>query len=119
MESSEIEKQIQELDDWTKTNIDSRELKRALGVKLALQGWAYRAIAKGLNVSSSFISKWRKRFKEAGIAGLRLSYKGAKSYLTEKQRQEVINWLRAQEYWDLSELESYLIKQYDVVFKYY
>ncbi len=45
MESQDKDKQIQELDEWIKTNLDSRELKRALGVKLALQGWAYRAIA--------------------------------------------------------------------------
>jgi len=117
MESQNQEKQIQELDEWIKKNLDSRELKRALGVKLALQGWAYRAIAEVLNVSTSFISKWKKRYQEIGIEGLKLSYQGAESYLTEQQRQEVINWLKEQEYWNLSELECYLIEQYDVVFK--
>ena len=117
MESQKREKQIQELDEWIKTNLDSRELKRALGVKLALQGWAYRAIAKVLNVSKSFISKWKKCYEDSGIEGLKLSYQGAESYLTEEQRQEVIEWLKLQKHWDLSELECYLIEQYDVVFK--
>ncbi len=117
MESQNKEKQLQELDEWIKKNLDSRELKRALGVKLALQGWAYRAIAEVLNVSTSFISKWKKRYQEIGIEGLKLSYQGAESYLTEQQRQEVINWLKSQKYWDLSELECHLIEQYDVVFK--
>lgn len=117
MESRNIEKQLQELDEWIKSNLDSRELKRALGVKLALSGWAYRAIAEVLNVSTSFVSKGKKRFKEAGVEGLKLSYQGAKSYLTEKQKQEVITWLKGQKYWDLSELECYLIEQYEVVFQ--
>ncbi len=51
MESQDIEKQVQELDEWMKSHLDSRELKRGLGVKFALQGWAYRAIAEALNVS--------------------------------------------------------------------
>lgn len=117
MESQDKEKQLQELDEWIKTNRDARELKRALGVKLALQGWAYRAIAEGLNVSTSFISKWKKRYESSGISGLKLSYQGAESYLTSQQREEVIEWLKAQKHWDLSELECYLIEQYDVVFK--
>ncbi len=117
MESQSREKQLQELDEWIKTNLDSRELKRALGVKLAWQGWAYRAIAEVLNVSTSFISKWKNRYEDSGISGLKLSYQGAESYLTEQQKQEVIEWLKAQKYWDLSELECYLVEQYDVVFK--
>ena len=99
-----MEKQLQELDEWIKSNRDSRELKRALAVKLALQGWAYRAIAKMLNVSQSFVSQWKKRFFESGIEGLKLSYKGAKSYLTAQQKEEVMSWLKEQKYWDLSEL---------------
>ncbi|MCZ8054114.1 MAG: IS630 family transposase, partial [Microcystis sp. LE19-12.2C] len=30
---------MEELDKWIKTNPDSRELKRAIAVKLSLQGW--------------------------------------------------------------------------------
>ncbi|MEB3282136.1 MAG: helix-turn-helix domain-containing protein [Lyngbya sp.] len=96
MESQNLEKQLQELNEWIKSDLDSRELKRALAVKLSLQGWAYRAIAEVLNVSKSFISKWKKRYQFGGIEGLKLSYKGAKSYLTEQQRQEVIYWLQQQ-----------------------
>ena len=55
--SQKLEQQIKQLDDWIKTNPDSRELKRAMAVKLTLQGWTYRAIASILNVSNSFISK--------------------------------------------------------------
>jgi transposase len=112
-----IEKQIHELDEWIKTNPDSRELKRALAVKLSLQGWVYREIANLLNVSDSVVGQWKNGFKQKGIEGLKLSYKGAKSYLTEQQKQQVLTWLQMQEYWDLSELECYLVEEFDVVFK--
>jgi transposase len=118
MENSEkLEQEIKELDEWIKTNQDSRELKRAIAVKLTLQGWTYRAIASILNVSNGFISKWKSQFEQRGINGLKLSYKGAKSYLNQEQKQEVFSWLYQQEYWDLSELECYLVEQFDVVFK--
>lgn len=117
MTNPDKNQQIQELDEWIKSNRDSRELKRALAVKLALQGWGYRAIAEILNVSKSFISKWVNRFLEGGIEELKLSYQGAKSYLTAQQKQEVIYWIKEQKYWDLSELECYLVEQYDVVFQ--
>ena len=35
MSSQAKEKQIQELDEWIKSRLDSRELKRAVAVKLA------------------------------------------------------------------------------------
>ncbi|NES85737.1 MAG: hypothetical protein F6K10_32470 [Moorea sp. SIO2B7] len=55
--SQKLEQQIKEMNDWIKTNPDSRELKRAIAVKLTLQGWTYRAIAGILNVGNSFINK--------------------------------------------------------------
>lgn len=60
----EKEKKIEELEQWIKTNPDSRELKRAIAVKLALEGWVYRAITKTLIVSNAFISKWKKSLKK-------------------------------------------------------
>jgi putative transposase len=116
-EAQKIENAIKDLDKWIKTNPDSRELKRAIAVKLSLQGWTYKAIADILNVSKSFIGKWKTQFEDRGIEGLRLSYQGAKSYLTKAQKQEVINWLQQQEHWTLPELESYLNNQFDVSFK--
>jgi hypothetical protein len=38
------------LDDWIKSNLGSGELKRAIGVRLALKGLAYRGIAEALHV---------------------------------------------------------------------
>ena len=112
-----VEEKIQELDEFIITNPDVREFKRALAVKLALQGWKYQAIAELLVLSKSFVSQWKNLFDLQGIEGLKLGYKGSKSYLTKEQKEKAIKWLQKQEYWDLSELESYLIEKFDVFFK--
>jgi len=117
MKDKHIEKQIQALDEWVKNNSDSRELKRAMAVKLNLQGWDYRSIAQVLHVSNGFISKWNKRFKEFGVEGLKLSYKGSMGYLTKQQKQEVINWLNQEQNQRLEKVKCYLKEKYGINFK--
>jgi deoxyribodipyrimidine photolyase len=78
---NEKERQIEGLINFINSNGDSREMKRALAVKLALQGYVYRAIENILNVSQGYVSKWKKRFITQGIPGLRLGYRGAKTKL--------------------------------------
>jgi putative transposase len=117
MEAKHIEKQIQALDEWVKNNSDSRELKRAMVVKLTLQGWTYNSIAEFLNVSNGFISKWNKRFKQSGLEGLKLSYKGSSGYLTKQQKQDVINWLNKDDNQGLETIKCYLREKYGINFK--
>ncbi len=45
-QTGKIEEKIKELDEGIKTNPDSRELKRALAVKMSLQGWLYTSIRR-------------------------------------------------------------------------
>lgn len=117
MSSESKEKEIKALADFLNSNPDPREIKRALAVKLVLSGYAYRAIKESIGVSYGFISKWKTSFEARGIPGIQLAYKGSKSLLTKEQTEEIIAWLLSQEHWDVSELEMYLIEQYDVVFQ--
>ncbi|HEY9808622.1 MAG TPA: helix-turn-helix domain containing protein [Halomicronema sp.] len=105
MESQAKEKQIQELDDWINNCSDDRQLKRAVAVKLYLQGRTYRSIAEALNVSPRSISNWKKRYESKGISELKFSGQGAASYSPSQPRQEVIEWLKSQAHWDLSKIE--------------
>lgn len=114
---SDQEKQIQLLKDFIKSHPEPRELRRALAVKLALEGYVYRNIQNILEVSVGFISKWKKAFDFGGVLALKSGHKGAKSYLNPREKQEVIEWLIEQKAWDISELEVYLIDQYDIVFQ--
>ncbi|BAT56830.1 transposase (plasmid) [Nostoc sp. NIES-3756] len=48
---------------------------------------------------------------------MRLNYKGRKSYLSDKQREEVLSWLQTKEIWELGELEYKLAFEYDVIYE--
>lgn len=113
----ETEKQLEILKDLIKRNPKPQELKRALAVKLALEGYSYRSIQKILEVSVGFISKWKNAFEFGGIEGLKSRHQGSQSFLSRSEKEEVIDWLIQQEAWDISELETHLIERYDLVFK--
>jgi putative transposase len=108
---------IESLKKFIDSRPDSRELTRALAVKLTFEGYAYRAITEILQVSNAFITKWKKSFEEEGIEGIKLGYQGRKRYLEPQQREKIINWIIAQKSWSTSEVERELMERYDVVFK--
>lgn len=96
---------------------DSREYRRALAVKLALQGYLYEAISDMLDVTPGFISQVKKAYETAGTAGLTLKYQGTPSYLSSEERQAVIAWLKSQPEWSIERLHDYLATTYGVVFQ--
>ena len=96
-----MEAELQILEEFIKTNPDSRELKRVLAVKLALSGYAYRAIQEIIGVTPGFIAKWKKEFISAGIEGIILKYQGSRPYLNAEEKQELIQWIINQSHWDI------------------
>ena len=70
------------LEELIASNPDPRELKRALAVKMRIQGHKHREIQPVLGVHSSYISRWESRYQEQGVAGLRLKYRGSEGYLS-------------------------------------
>jgi putative transposase len=96
---------------------DSREYRRALAVKLALQGYAYEVISDMLDVTPGFVSQSKKAYETHGTAGLALKYKGSQPYLSASQRQAVIDWLKAQQEWSVERLSAHIETTYGVVFQ--
>ncbi len=109
--------QLNELIKFIKSRTDSRELKRAIAVKLVLEQYSYLKIQSIINVSLGFITKWKNAFLSQGIEGLLLRYKGAKPLLNPAERQGIIEWLKQKDYWDLKELYSYIWSNYKISFK--
>ena len=105
------------LEEFIKSNPDARELKRALAVKFVKVGKSYREIMELLNVSLGFISKWRHIYEEEGTTGLRLRYKGRRSYLSQEETEAVVAWLKKGDYWTLEQLRNHLHEEYKVVYK--
>lgn len=107
---------LDDLNEFIQSNPDPRELKRAVAVKMFLQGYQHREIQGVLGVSEGFISKWTQLYEQLGGAGLRLGYLGSVGYLKPEQRQAIIAWLQTKDYWNLAELQGHIQDEYDVVF---
>lgn len=96
---------------------DSREYRRGLAVKLALQGYLYETISNMLDITPGFVSQAKKAYETQGTAGLTLNHKGSQPYLSAEERQAVIDWLKTQQEWSVERLREYILATYDVVFQ--
>ena len=65
----------------------------------------------------SFISEWKKAYLEQGVGGLELKYQGAKSLLSQSEREAVLAWLQSQEAWTVEQLRAHVEESYQVVFQ--
>ena len=109
--------EIAQLESFIKSNPDTRELKRGLAVKMAIQEYPYKKISQLLGVSGFSIGDWKKRFKANGIEGNKVGHKGSRKYLTDEQLSEIVEWLSKRAYWHLDELINYLDNQYGIIYK--
>lgn len=105
------------LEELIKSNPDPRELKRALAVKMRLQGMKHREIQQVLAVHSSYISRWEKKFQEGGVEKIRLGHKGSKGYLDETKRIAVTEWIRQKSERNLWEVIDHLESSYGIIYR--
>ena len=107
---------ITEIENFITQTKDAREVKRALAVKMILQGQHYLKIQEILQVSQQFISKWKNIAIFDGVHSLKVKYQGRKNYLTSQEKKEMIHWLREQDYLRLWDLKKYVQEKYNVIF---
>ena len=107
---------MEDLVTLIQSNPDPRVLKRALAVKMSLQGYLLKIITEVLQVSAPFVSKWKGVYLTEGSTALNLGYEGPKPLLSIEQRNQVLAWLKERNNWNLHELECYLIEKFDVVY---
>jgi putative transposase len=94
MMSQQLQQAIAELEEFIVQNLNAREVRKGLAIKLVYQGYLYEEIQRILGVSLGSITGWKQVYEENGIDGLKLNYKGRKSYLSTEQREEVLSWLQ-------------------------
>ena len=93
------------------------EFKRAVAIKMFISDFKTEDICRLLNVSDSFVSKWKMIYENKGAAGLKVNYRGSQGFLTEDQRYEIIFHLRNQPYYSIEELRDYIERYYGVVYE--
>ena len=108
---------MQSLEQIIDYSRDARELKRALAVKMFQRRMKNQDIAKLLQVSPSFISKWSLIYEEQGALALLLNYQGKVGYLSDEEKQEVILFLQQQAHFSVEQLCNHLEEKYQVVYK--
>jgi len=96
---------------------EGREIKRALAAKMVLEGFETYVICKLLEVSASFVSKWKNVYEAEGAEGLLLNHKGSKSFLTSGHRNEVVVYLKNLNHFSVEELRDHIESTYRVVYK--
>lgn len=116
-EQQQKNEKIAILTEFIASKPEARELKRALAIKMALTGMPYAKITELVGMHKTCITTWKQKFEASGIRGIRLGYKGGRSYLTSEQRAEVIECLKTREYWNIEEIFSYLDENYQVIYK--
>ena len=105
------------LEELISSQPDPRELKRALAVKMRVQGMKHREIQEILGVHSSYISRWSKSYREQGIEGIRLKHKGSCGYLNQQERIAVKNWIKAKEKRTLWDVIEHIEQNYKVIYR--
>lgn len=99
------------LDEIINESPESREVKRALSVKMVQQGITPRQVCQVLNVSPQYVSKWRVQYERGGAASLRLAYLGSQGYLSPEQRAAVTQWIGSHETLRVEEVRDYVQEQ--------
>jgi putative transposase len=94
---------------------DVRELKRAVSVKLGEAGMATEAIGAVLQVTPRAVRKWRWRYEREGVEGVAVRNRGSEGYLSIEQRQEIEEWLGAQETITVEEVRDEIEARYGIV----
>jgi len=105
------------LEEIISNSKDSREVKRAVAVKMIIKGFLVKEIELILQVKRSFISKWKLIYETEGAPALLLKYKGKQSYLTPDMRKKVLAFITQKNTFSVDELRDYLEENYNVVYK--
>ena len=105
------------LDEIIDTSSDVREVKRALSVKMVMQGMSVSAVSEVLNVSVQYVSKWKVKYETEGIDSLAVGYQGRDSYLTEEDRAATVAWIKGQATLSVEQVRDYLEATYGVVYQ--
>lgn len=108
---------MQDIYDFLTTVRDVREYKRAMVVRLSLEGYLAEDICILLDISSSFIQKWVSLYHLHDVRVFRLGYTGYGGYLTDDERCAVITWLRERDSWSVDALRDYLETTYAVTYQ--
>ena len=96
---------------------ENLEVKRALAVKMFFSDFKVEDICKLLNVSDSFVSKWKIIYENKGAGALKVNYQGGSGFLTEQQHIQILLHLKDKPHCSVEELRDYIEDQFGIVYQ--
>lgn len=105
------------LEQFIQTTSEARELKRSLAINMHQDNIDRKIICQTLQISPSFISKWKKIYDKKGIDGIKLQHKGSVSKLTKEEKAEIKEHISTQDSWKMKELVEYIKNKYNIIYK--
>jgi transposase len=96
---------------------ENLEVKRALAVKMFLFDFRTEDICILLNVSDSFVSKWKIMYENEGASALKVNYQGGTGFLTEQQRIQILLHLENKPHGSVEELRDYIESHFGIVYQ--
>ena len=96
---------------------ENLEVKRALAVKMFLFDFKTEDICTLLNVSDSFVSKWKIMYENEGASALKVNYQGGTGFLTEQQRIQILLHLENKPHCSVEELRDYIESHFGIVYQ--
>ena len=115
--TSEESSDLKDLEDFIRSNPHPQELKRGLVIQMLSEQIPISKIMKILGVSESFVLKWKNIFALDGVEALKLQYAGSEGYLSQKQQEEIHQFLQSKSAWTLDELKYHVLVTYDVIYQ--
>lgn len=107
--------QVAELRMRHRKSREKRICDKIKAILLLNKSYSYEQIAEVLLLDDSTIRRWYERFESAGIEGLLANYfVGGGSYLTEKQKQELLDHLESNVYLTAKEVCHYVSRRFKV-----
>lgn len=105
------------MEDIDKIIGSSLKIKRALAVKMILNGFSFTQIFDLIGVSQSFVEKWRALYNKEGSDCFKVKYKGREALLSKEQLKEVYQFIKSKITCQLEELISYIQNKFGIEFK--
>jgi putative transposase len=105
------------LEQFIQTTSEARELKRSLAIGMHQDNIDRKIICQTLQVSPSFISKWKKIYDEKGIDGIKLQHKGSNPKLKIEEKEEIKEYISTRDSWKMKEIVEYIKNKYNVFYK--
>jgi putative transposase len=96
---------------------ENLEMKRAIAVKMIQCDFKMEDICAVLNVSDSFVSKWKIIDENQGARALKVNYQGGTGYLTDRQREQIFLHLRDKPSCSVEELRDDIERNFGVVYQ--